>query len=306
MNDALRARRFALRARLSAVLMALLLASMIGCNQDRALAVRTMNKGLQAFNQGQTMTAIRHLKEAHQADPSYAEPALYLGQLYHREMSELDNAEQYYRQALQRDPENPDIAYKLGTVLADQGEHDDAAAMFEQTVQKNPKHAKGWFRLGLSQQVEGEYADSVDSLMKSIHANPRMKMDDEDPGGAAYHALGDLYTRFGFYDKALKVYENGIHNNKNVPRLYAGQGVAQLKLKRFEAAAQSFQKALEHDPRHVSATFNLAVALNAIGQHDKAIEGLQTYLSRAEDMARRTAAQGLLQKLKTDKEKSKE
>ncbi|WP_168210394.1 tetratricopeptide repeat protein [Persicimonas caeni] len=281
-----------------------MLAFAFGCNQNRAKAVTEMNKGIEAYQSGQNITAVKYLKAAKSTDPTFAEPALYLGQLYHRQLSELDNAEQAYREALQRDPENAEIHYKLGAVLSDKSNHEMAAQQYQQAVQKAPNDAKSWFRLGLSQKKLGENAQAVESFMKSIRANARMKMDEEDPGGAAYHALGDLYTAYGFYDKALQVYDNGVLNNGDVARLYAGRGVAQLKLKRFQEAANSFKKALELDPKHVSATFNLAVAHNELGEHDAAIGVLETYLTRSEDQVRRSAAQGLLQTLKSEKEKA--
>lgn len=291
---------------LSAAVLALLVTLTMGCNQDRAKAVAEMNKGITAYQGGQTMSALEHLKAAKNMDPTYAEPALYLGQIYHREMSELDNAEQAYREALSREPDNAETAYKLGTVLADKKKPSEAQTYFRQAVDRDPTFAKAWFRLGLTQQAQGKFPEAVESYTKSIRNDARMKMDDEDPGGAAYHALGDLYTRFGFYDKALKVYENGIQNNDGSARLYAGQGVAQMKLERFKEAEQSFEKALEIDPQHVSATFNLAVARNELGERDAAIAVLEKYLSRSEDEVRRNAAQGLLQKLRDSGEKKDE
>ena len=92
-----------------------------GCNSmDRADSVRTMNKGLEAYKLGRTMEGVRLLKEAAQKDPTYADPPYFLGQLYHMKLEELDNAERYYREAIERAPDNPQIAYRLGMVLADQ------------------------------------------------------------------------------------------------------------------------------------------------------------------------------------------
>jgi tetratricopeptide (TPR) repeat protein len=289
---------------LGAALLAVLLVLAVGCNQDRALAVNQMNKGIEAFQAGQSIEAVKNLKVAKSTDPTFAEPALYLGQLYHRELNELDNAEQAYREAQQRKPDDPDIAYKLASVLVDKGDHRDAISLFDQVIEKEPKHAKALFRKGRSQQVLGDNAEAVESYMNSIRADARMKMDEDDPGGAAYHALGDLYINYGFYDKALAVYKNGILNNDEVARLYAGLGLAQLKLKRFNEAAESLDKALALDARHVSATFNLAVARNELGEHDAAIAVLEQYLTSAKDQARRSAAQSLLQTLKTNKEQA--
>lgn len=276
-------------------------------SMDRAEAVRTMNKGLEALQLGHTVDAVRYLKEAQATDATYAEPAYYLGQIYHMKLSELDNAERYYREAADRDPENAQIAYRLGSVLADLNNPDEAERAFSLAVTKDPAFAKAWFRLGLAQQTQGKYAEAVDSYIKSIEANARMRMDDSDPGGAAYHALGDVYIQFGFNDKALQVYENGIENNDldsrpNKPaRLYQGKGVALLKARKFPEAAAQFEKALELDGTMSTAIFNLAVAHMAMNETEKAVTGFEQFTQRADpskDEARIVAAEGFMQQIK--------
>ncbi len=304
MEDALRAKQQASPRLLGALFMALVLIMATGCSQDRAKAVDEMNKGIAAYQRGSTMEAIKHLKSADKLDPTYAKPALYLGQIYHQDMHELDNAEQAYREALGRAPKNAKAAYKLGAVLSDKKKPAEAASYLEQAAKIKPDYAKAWFRLGLAQEAQGKYPDAVDSFMKSIRANARMKMAKDDKGGQAYNALGDLYTRFGFYDKALKVYQNGILNNGKVAQLYAGRGVAQLRLKRFKDAEQSFEKALQLDSTDLSAKFNLAVVRNELGETDGAIKALHEYLDSAQDESRREAAQGMLMKLKESKKKA--
>lgn len=272
-----------------------------GCDSmDRAEAVNAMNSGLENLQSGQTLDAVRQLKEAAQIDPNYPSPPYYLGQIYHRKLSELDNAEIHYREALSRDEDNPQIAYQLGTVLADQKKYGDSVAYFRKAVEVMPNFAKAWFRLGLSQQAEKDFPMAVESYMKAINSDPDMKMAEDDPGGAHYHALGDVYNQFGFYDKALKVYENGLLNNPDVPRLLVGKGVAQMQLERYDEAAASFNEALSTDPSLTTATFNLAVAKMRQGQTDVAIKGFEEFTNRADpsrDEARIIAAQGFIQQI---------
>lgn len=279
-----------------------------GCeNMDRAEAVRTMNKGLEEFALGRSVDAVRYLKEAQVQDPTYAEPAYYLGQIYHMKMNELDNAERYYREASERDPNNAQIAYRLGTVLSDLNNPAEAEGALQNAVQKDPEFAKAWFRLGLAQETQNKYAEAVDSYMKAINADARMRMDEEDPGGAAYHALGDIYIRFGFHDKALQVYDNGIQNNDidsrplKPARLYQGKGVALLKLGRFDEAASQFTKAMQLDPAMTTAIFNLAVANMAMNKTDLAVSGFEQFTQRADpslDEARIIAAEGFIQQIR--------
>ncbi len=291
------------RAGRSVSLLLILLAfvTLAACSQDRALAVNEMNLGVEALDNGRTMEAVDRFKEAAKHDPTYADPLYFLGQVYHLKLNDYDNAERYYREVLDVSPENPQYLYRLGAVLAEKGKHEDAITTLRKCVQVREDYSRAWFRLGLSQEAVGRYPDAVESLMKAIHANPRLRMDREDRGGAHYHALGDLYVRFGLYDSALKVYENGIQNNADVARLYHGRGLAQLHLKRYTDAAASFQKTLELESGHPTAVFNLAVAYQGLGQDTQAIEVLQRFLDsygKGAEQARLIAAQGLLQQLR--------
>lgn len=283
------------------LLVVIALVTLSACSQDRALSVREMNLGVEALEGGRTMDAVRQFKEAAKHDPTHAEPLYYLGQVYHLRLKDYDNAEKYYREVLEVSPENPQYLYRLGAVLAEQGKHEAAIAELRKSVQHKEDYSRAWFRLGLSQEEAGHYTDAVESLMKSIQTNPRLRMDREDLGGENYHALGDLYVRYGLYDNALKVYENGIQNNADVARLYHGRGVAQLHLKRYPDAAASFEKTLSLQPGHPTGVFNLAVAHQALGQDNQAITVLESFLAnrvKGADEARMLAAEGLLQQLR--------
>lgn len=304
MNEAHRAGFWASPSYLGAVLIALGLCCTLACNADRADAVRFMNEGIELYEANKTSDAIERLKDAQKADPSFAEPSLQLGQLYHREFKDLEKAEQAYREALQRKPGDPDVTYKLGSVLADAGKHTEAISQFEQAVQEDEDHAKAWYRMGLSHRADGAYPEAVEAFMESIETNPIMKVDESDPGGAAYHELGDLYNWFGFYDKALQVYENGIENNESVARLYGGRGIAQLELERYDEAIDSFKRGLEFDDGSGPMTFNLAVAYTEAERHDKAVEILEDYIDRAKDADRRAAAEGVLAQLEEKRDEA--
>lgn len=287
-----------------------------GCEgMNRAEAVRKMNEGLDAYKRGLNVDAIDTLKEASRIDPTYSEPAYFLGQIYHVKMKELDNAERFYREAQDRDKDNPQIAYRLGSVLGEREKWSDAESMQNEATRLDEKFAKAWFRKGIAQEQQEKYVDAVESYGKSIHANARMKMEKSDPGGAAYHALGKLYVRYKQFDKAVAVYENGLLNNDqatspNRPvQLFSGRGVAEIELGKFQAAATSFEKALSIDGGHTTSIFNLAVANMAMKKTDAAIKGFERFKNRAdrsEDEARIVAAQGFIQQIKTAAEKAKE
>ncbi len=299
---------------------AALCVALVGCSQDRAIATQAMNDGLAELNSGQASGAIDKLKKAAASDATYADPDYYLGQIYHQKYQQLDDAARHYGNAIKRAPENPQFHYRYGSVLSEQGfkldgegkgdqsrvKHTDAIAAFNEAIKGHEEFPKAWFRKGLSELALQQYTEGVASLSKSIQLEPSMKIGDSDPGGAAYHALGDLYNRYGFHDKALQVYDNGITNNPDSAQLYRGRGVAELKLKRFAEAEQSFRSALEKEPKNAKAFFNLAMSQHAQKKYKAALDSLQRFIITAdpvEDSIRIMAAGSLKSQIQTDMER---
>lgn len=285
---------------------AALCVALVGCSQDRAIATQALNDGLGELNAGQVSGAIEKLEKAAASDPTYADPDYYLGQVYHQKYQQLDDAARHYANAIKRAPENPQFHYRYGTVLGEQGKHADAIAAFDDAIKGYDEFPKAWFRKGLSELALQQYTQGVASLSRSIQLDPMMRIGEEDPGGAAYHALGDLYNRYGFHDKALQVYDNGITNNADSAQLYRGRGVAELKLKRFGEAEQSFRTALEKEPKNAKAFFNLAMAQHAQSKYKDALDSLQRFIITAdpiEDGVRIMAAGSLKGQIEADMER---
>lgn len=284
----------------------LLAVSLSGCGQERAIATTAMNDGLNELKSGAASSAVKKLEEAAAADLTYADPHYYLGQIYQQKFEQFDDAERHFGKALERDPENPQFHYRYGTVLAQLGRHGDAITEFQSAVEKHEYFPKAWFRMGLSQLALNQYTDGVSSLTQSIKQDARMRIGAEDLGGAAFHTLGDLYLRFGFYDKALQVYENGILNNPDSAQLYRGQGFAQLKLGRSGDAVKSLEAALQKEPGQATAYFNLALAQREQKMYKEALDNLTRFLSKADpqtDTNRIAAAGGLRSEIMAELEK---
>lgn len=271
-----------------------------GCNADRTEAVRAYNEGLEAFESGSSSKAVQRMEAALEQDPTFTVAAYTAGQIQQQRLGDPDGAVQNFRRALDHDPDNPRYAYRLGSALADLGEHEEAIGHFEKAVAEDPDYSRAWFEQGMSQETVGDFVEAVESFTKSIETNPRLRMDEDDPGGEAYHALADLYLRFRLYDHAVQVYENGVSNNPSSERLHHGQGVALMRLDRHGDAVDAFESALEIDPEHGSANFNIAVAQHESGDRDAAMEQLEQLIEQGGagmTEPRRQAAQALLDDL---------
>ena len=283
--------------------------ALLGCDPDRAEAVRLYNQGMSAFNEGNTGEAARLMEQALEQDPTFTDASFTVGQLYHQRLGRLDDAARSFRRALDHEPDNPQFAYRLGSVLSAQENYGEAITYFERAISHEPDFARAWFEKGLAQNADGQFVEAVDSYMRAIEISPRLRMDEEDIGGEHYHALGDLYLRFRLYDHAARVYENGVRNNPDSPRLHHGYGVALMELERYDEAIEAFEATLERDPRHGPANYNIAVAFNGAGQLDAAVEQLESLTTGGGigmTGPRLEAARALLEQLKEDKARAEE
>lgn len=284
----------------SLLLLALLSVGTMACGQERSIAVRTMNEALSENQTGNTSDAIKMLKQAVNEDVTFADPPYYLGQLYHQKYNQLGDAESSFKRALERAPDNPQFLYRLGTVQAEQGKHDDAIGNLRKAVEKEPTFAKAWFRLGLSQREKGEFEDAVNSFSKSIEHDPRMSFGKGEEGGQAFHAIGDIYILFRFYDKAEEVYKAGLEQNPDTAQLLRGMGLAQVNLKKFSEAQSNLEKSLEIDPSKATAYFSLAKAQQEQKQYKQAVKTLDRFITSADpsrDSARMGAASAMRSEL---------
>lgn len=278
------------------------------CDADRAEAVRYYNEGMQAFQGESTSAAVQYMEQALEEDPTFHVAAFTLGQIQQQRMDNPDEAEHNYRQALDHDPDNEQYAYRLGSALADQGEHEEAIEHFEEAIALDEGFARAWYEKGMSLDGAGQPLEAAEALMESIRIQPRLRLAQDDPGGEHYHALADLYLRYRLYDHAVDVYENGVRNNPDSPRLHHGLGVALMELDRHEEAVESFRETLEIDENHPSANFNIAVALHEADRTEDAIAQLDELTRGGQGMteARMAAAEALLDDLEAELEEDED
>ena len=294
-----------LRVRTIAALAVIVALLSVACDARRAEAVRYYNEGMLAFELGNSSQAVGFMEQALEEDPTFTEAAYTLGQVYQQRMGDSQGAINAYRRALDHQPEDPRFAYRLATALADAGEHRQAIRYYDQAIRHYPPYALAFYGKARSQEADGQFLAAANSYGDSIRINPRLRMAADDIGGEHYHALADLYLRFRLYDHAVRVYENGVRNNPEAVRLYHGLGISQMYMNRHAEAVESFREALNRDPSHGSANFNIAVAMYESGDLESAITQLTKLIEEGgSGMSgpRRQAAEALLEDLTAERD----
>ena len=91
------------------------------------------------------------------------------------EQSNFQQAEQSYRQAIDKKPGDPRLQYNTGNALYRQGNYPASAPYFDQAAKtaKDPaKQADAWHNLGNAQLMQQKYQEAVDAYENSLRARP--------------------------------------------------------------------------------------------------------------------------------------
>ncbi len=142
---------------------------------------------------GETWKAMTALKDLAQAHPHNALYQKLLGNIYFH-MGLLDWAIDYYRQAIQRDPNYIDAHYDLGVALYHRARVHAATEAFQRVLELDPDYHAAHYRLALCYQHLGKLNAAIQHFVESTVVTPEYVM-------AHYH-LGEIYFEQGEFEKA--------------------------------------------------------------------------------------------------------
>jgi tetratricopeptide (TPR) repeat protein len=144
----------------------------------------------------QLQADIHHLDKAHLH--------LQLADIYFSQ-GKLDQAEESYRAAYERDPKDEDIRAHYGTCLARRGKPKDALPFLQAVCASNPKHDYGYTLMTLAEtQVATDQGDAAIATWRqvlSMYGYPRARVQ-----------FAELLSKKKEYAEARKVLEEVIHD----------------------------------------------------------------------------------------------
>lgn len=219
----------------------------------------------------------------------------------------FDEAEQLYRQIVERRPDMA-IAYRhLAFVEWEHGKPADAVAALERAVQRGVTHTGVVTQLGTYLAETGHTADAI-RLLEPLSRGEAIDAD-------ALNSLGIAYARAGRSNDARKVFERvlAIDPESSIPlenlglldlergdlasakshferaaqsdptssHARAGLGIVALKSGDHRAAAEYWKQAVELDRTNYDALYNLATTLVSDGQFEAARPYLEQFVGTA-------------------------
>ncbi|MCC6212857.1 MAG: tetratricopeptide repeat protein [Burkholderiales bacterium] len=165
-----------------------------------------------------------------------------------------EQAQELFRQVLDRDPRRPDVLYFLGCVAAEDRRELEAIHFFEQAVEARPVDAEFRFALGLAQFNIGRF----EAAEASFRAAVRLQPDHADAVGNLWMTeleLGRDEEVRAKAEQARSAGGEGHHIDVNLATIYRTHG-------RIDEAIEAGRRVVRRAPQSADAFSNLLLTLH--------------------------------------------
>jgi len=207
--------------------------------------------------------------------PSY-DPDLSAGARHH-EAGRFREAEQLYRQVLQREPNNAEALNLLGILAAQAGHPRDAKNLLAKAIGIDGGKAEYHYNLGLVYQGTGDRDGAIDCYRKAAEFRPEY--------GEAWLNLGGLLLNKGAAEEAERCNRKAVEIDPNNPVAHHNLGAALMVRQVHREAAQCFREAVRLKPDYAEAFNGLGLALSTQGSLEEATESFRKALALKPDYA---------------------
>ncbi|HOI73675.1 MAG TPA: tetratricopeptide repeat protein [Syntrophales bacterium] len=207
--------------------------------------------------------AAKHYESALQLDPNNTSVRFRLGEVYDR-MKKSGKAGEQYRRVLTGAPADRDAILALALTKLKAGDHDEAIYWYKAYLKQNPKSAAAWANLGLAYGGKGRGKEEIESYRKALALDPKNAVVLSNMA-LAYEKANQVREATDTWKKVLKVRPG---DSGAASRL----GELALREKRYREAASYFETALKESTRKGPLHTSAATAYAEMKQYGKAVE----------------------------------
>jgi tetratricopeptide (TPR) repeat protein len=220
-----------------------------------------MYLGLANARLGNQDAAAQAFERAIAINPADARPYLNVALVY-AQRNDIDGAIAAYQKGLALDDHNFSAFYNYGRLLLARGRPRDAVVAFERAAKLNDLDA------GAQVELSKLYLSLNDSAAAERAGRRAIELAHEDLDGNL--ALAEVLIASRRHDDAAALLARIERSQANSSAFQYTFGVAQMGLRRYGAAVESFQKAIQLQPKFELAHFLLGTAHYARSEMDAA------------------------------------
>ena len=196
-------------------------------------------------------------------NPQAVQAQLALGG-YYQSRSRFPEAEQQFRHAIDLDPRNPDPPATLARLYITEGKKAEAEAFLKQVKTKFPDNSTGYRMLGDFYFATGDLDHATTEYAAVYRDHPKDTQVEKN-----YIQLLILKNRL---DEAAKLNDAILASNGNDNEALLYRGQIQIRNGHPSDAAQTLQNVIKNDPASGVAHYHLGLALDQLGNSERAIE----------------------------------
>ncbi len=206
-----------------------------------------------------------------------------------------EQADTFYRLALQDDPESAEALYGVGSVYLQQGKKKEARASFERALQLHASYPgtlpNAWNNLGILSAREGNTAAAIEYFQRALQIDPAHAI--------ALLNLGNAYRQKKDWAEAQKVLQRALELNSDDAETNFSIGMVFAQKNDSEHAYEYLKKSIALRPVYPEALNNLGVLYlrsrkpeEAIRNFEESIRAAPEYDQAYLNLARVYAIQG--------------
>jgi tetratricopeptide (TPR) repeat protein len=247
---------------------------------------------------GRNEEALERYEQALRLRPRLPEGEFAAGFVLAR-LGKLKEAERRYRRALVLRPDFAAAWMNLGSLLREQGRETHAEAALLRAVELRPDLIAGWINLALLEREQRRPAEAEAHLRKAFEQNPeqvetlvawcQFRAAERDLAGAwgwlrwalardpanaeAVNMQGILLHAEGRFSEAVEAFERAESLGNRAAA--SNRGNALLDLGRLDEALRAHELAVERDPSHPGAVYNLSLTQLRLGDWERGWRGYE-------------------------------
>lgn len=162
--------------------------------------------------------------------------ALFFEGIEHFEHGRLEPARICFEKCQALTPGRPSVLGNLGVTLFHLRLWGEAIPVLREATAADPSLADAWACLGLAHEAQREWQAAAEALEKALALSPQQI--------ALWLTLGQAYLRFGAVKNALQAFGRAVDEDPKSAAAWSERGSLLRELRRFDEAADCFEKAL--------------------------------------------------------------
>jgi predicted O-linked N-acetylglucosamine transferase (SPINDLY family) len=176
---------------------------------------------------------------------------------------QFQEAEQFFRQALKAQPDNPSALKHLGRALAANGKFADAVEALRKSYQLNANDVETLTNLAAGLAAQNRTDEAIGFYRKAVQSQPEFAQ--------LYLSLGDVHRTKGNWNEALSVYQQAIQKWPFLAWAHYGMAKVFEAQRKLNDTITSYQRAVQAWPFFAEAHRDAGHVFRSLGQLQPAL-----------------------------------